>query len=149
MQFNKRPKPQNKCTGGGDHGGGSGDKNTDVQLSSETSSIHLVSLWQATCHSADPSPITSVLRPQSRATAVPFEPGVLRVECGESVNATLECCGPEQRTQQTYANCLTVKFMLQKKLALRFIFVTFFLSTEKTTNTLLGERRGIEKTGPG
>lgn len=30
---------------------------------------------QATCHSSDPSPITPVLGPQSRANAVTFEPG--------------------------------------------------------------------------
>lgn len=48
-------------------------------------------------------------------------------------------------TQQTYANCLTVKFMLQKKLALRFIFVTFFFfRTEKTTHSL-GKGEGLRR----
>lgn len=59
------------------------DVKTDVQISPEASSIHLVSLQQATCHSPDPSPVTPILGPESGARAVTFEPGVLKVECGK------------------------------------------------------------------
>lgn len=64
VQLNKRPKPLNECTGWGAQGG-ERCKNTDVRVPPETSSLHLLSLEQATCHSSDSSPSPPLLDPKA------------------------------------------------------------------------------------
>ena len=67
VQWNKKPKPQDECTVVG-VGDGRQDRdqveNTDVQISSETST-HLPNLERkaALCYSSDPSPITLIPGP--------------------------------------------------------------------------------------
>ena len=75
---------------------------------------------EATCYSSDPSPITSFLDPQSRASAVTSESGVLKNEPWKSRYTPLELV--ENMMQQTYTNYLIVKFMLQKNFQIYFFF---------------------------
>lgn len=114
VQLNKRPKPLNECTGWGAQGG-ERCKNTYVQVPPETSSLHLLSLEQATCHSSDPSPSPHSWTPKQGQCCY-FWTWSPQNGYGKSINITLGLCesGRKQATQQTYTNCLTVKFRLQK-----------------------------------
>ena len=75
--------------------------------------------------------------PGGSSTMSPGNPETLPWNCVDLV---------ENMMGQTYTNCLDSWIHVTKKLTFRFIFVTFL---NRENNTLLGERWGVEKRGPG
>lgn len=116
-----------------------------MHISPETSSISLLSLQQkATCHSLDSSPITPIHGLQSRTNGMTFEPSILKMSVENPQTIHSNCVN---LVENRWWNKLTLtenKICYKKP---KVYFCNIFLTREN--NILLGERWGIEKTGPG
>lgn len=124
-------------------GRGTDRKNTDVQISTETSSS------PALKSGAEGYLPARILSPITPLVSAPLNLRSSR-ERGKSMHTPLDGeSGRKQLTRQTYANCLTVKFLLQKKkktnFKIYFFFCNFFLNRENKTHSSGVKGEGLRR----